>query len=972
MTKRTTRPSLEALERRYLLAGNLVLSELKFIDGNGAKYDKPAVGTLATARANFYAYNVPIGTTVAVKFTYDGKTMTSPPKRSYTSTSFSGTAELQGWLMEPGTHSLKAELVKVTPLTEMTTADNVKSLTFSTVLFQSQFYGETKLNQPLGGTVYTDWNISKYADLDYREGPIRDYHGGDHTYDGHDALDMPVGGWARMDAGVPILAAASGVVVNADDGHFDRNTSKDATSPSNFVILDHGNGWQTKYWHMKKDSVAVQIGDVVKAGTPIGLVGSSGQSTGPHLHFTVEHRGRWVETYVDPAGYWHHPAGYAPDHDFDDPEPAALYVTEKVAPVANQDSLHEVGETYNIGGVVNVNILDDDHLLSYDWAKKLLTVHAATPRGADFVTLDQQGNNAVITVNGETHVFPLSYGNTVKSIAIFTGAGEDAISVRATPAGVDVRVDGEAGEDTITIGGAAPLFTPRYLDRIQGRVLVGNNTDFLGTPGFDRLNLMDDPEALGQANFTLQTGSIQRSAAARIDFNGLAALQVRGGRRDDTLTVQTAPSGIGVHFIGGGGVDTVAGGNVANQWVIRTPNAGSLNAVSFAGVENLQGGQQSDRFLFQRGSDAVVAALGLPAISGKITGLGGTNTLDYSQYGGPVTVDLKEQKSTGLGGTFASISGMVGSAALTDRILGPQSYTTWTVTGNGAGDVRWTTATGPALHFHAFTFADAEELLGSSKTDRFVFAADGDVGKVNGGSGVDMLTAADRANGWTVAGLNAGSLRWTTSSGPALHIHTVPFASVEGVTGGASEDRFSFTGTGRLEGTLDGKGGLDVMDFTTYSKGVTVNLTAGTSSAAAKVAGVEDVTGSAFSDLLVGDAGKNTLTGLAGRDFLVGGTDVDTLDGGTGDDILVGGSTAFDNQSYTLGQMLFEWKRTDRTYAQRVALLKTIGVSSFHFKLNATTVTHDAAADTLTGGEGMDWFWSLGDVTDLLSPEKVN
>ena len=47
-------------------------------------------------------------------------------------------------------------------------------------------------------------------------------------------------------------------------------------APRNFVTIDHGNGWVTSYLHMRKNSVAVEIGDVVKAGEAIGLVGSSG------------------------------------------------------------------------------------------------------------------------------------------------------------------------------------------------------------------------------------------------------------------------------------------------------------------------------------------------------------------------------------------------------------------------------------------------------------------------------------------------------------------------------------------------------------------------------------------------------------------------------------------------------------------------------------------------------------------------
>ncbi len=55
----------------------------------------------------------------------------------------------------------------------------------------------------------------------------------------------------------------------------------------NFVMIDHGNSEYSLYAHMQPGSLRVKVGDAVKAGQPIGKLGSSGNSTEPHLHFQV-------------------------------------------------------------------------------------------------------------------------------------------------------------------------------------------------------------------------------------------------------------------------------------------------------------------------------------------------------------------------------------------------------------------------------------------------------------------------------------------------------------------------------------------------------------------------------------------------------------------------------------------------------------------------------------------------------------
>lgn len=116
-------------------------------------------------------------------------------------------------------------------------------------------------------------------------------------YDEHDGSDYLLeGGFDTMDAGsATIVAAAPGVVVEVEDGHYDRchadTTGIDCDGHdgvANRVIVEHEGGWRTLYWHMMQDSAAVEVGEEVQCGTPLGKVGSSGYSSTPHLHFELQ------------------------------------------------------------------------------------------------------------------------------------------------------------------------------------------------------------------------------------------------------------------------------------------------------------------------------------------------------------------------------------------------------------------------------------------------------------------------------------------------------------------------------------------------------------------------------------------------------------------------------------------------------------------------------------------------------------
>lgn len=107
-------------------------------------------------------------------------------------------------------------------------------------------------------------------------------------YQHHSGLDIAAGG------GNAVLAVCDGVVT----------TAKWHNSYGNYVVIYHGDGTSSLYAHMMNKSITVKVGDKVKRGQQIGKVGSTGDSTGNHLHFSVLVNG----SYLNPDDYL--PDGY--------------------------------------------------------------------------------------------------------------------------------------------------------------------------------------------------------------------------------------------------------------------------------------------------------------------------------------------------------------------------------------------------------------------------------------------------------------------------------------------------------------------------------------------------------------------------------------------------------------------------------------------------------------------------------------
>jgi hypothetical protein len=214
-------------------------------------------------------------------------------------------------------------------------------------------------------------------------------------------------------------------------------------------------------------------------------------------------------------------------------------------------------------------------------------------------------------------------------------------------------------------------------------------------------------------------------------FTGIENLV--GGSGNDVFTVQ-AGGAISGTIDGGGGADKIVGPNAANTWTITGSDAGTLNgAVNFVSIANLAGGSANNTFRVMAGG----------SINGSISGgltsgvaMPSVETLDYSGFGSPVTVNLALGMATAVGANFG-INHYIGSGSPLDLLKGPGAQgdsVTWTINGPNAGTVG------------GVSFSSFANVTGADGTsDTFDVAKGGSLsGTLTGGAGGYNTLEVDR------------------------------------------------------------------------------------------------------------------------------------------------------------------------------------------------------------------------------------
>lgn len=451
---------------------------------------------------------------------------------------------------------------------------------------------------------------------------------------------------------------------------------------------------------------------------------------------------------------------------------------------------------------------------------------------------------------------------SVTGVGAFTGMenlnGRNNVDTFTFAAGSSISgmVDGGGGSDVADLSALAGTVVVDLSGSSFANIehYTGNNTDstFIGD---DVPNTWTIDGTFDGLNDGLLNGTITFE-----NFNNLT-----GGADVDSFTFNGGT--IDGLVSGGSGSDTLIGDNASNTWTISANDAGTLNALSFTGIENLTGNLGVDTFLFSNGS----------SISGAVNGAAGNDIVDFSGEVGAVSVDIGNSG-------FSNIESYVGNNT-NSTLIGNNVQNDWTLSGQNDGQLG------------GIQFTDFNNLTGNANVDTFTLSGGSLTGTLDGGAGSDTLIGANQANTWNITGANSGNVTGVNS-----------FSNVENLTGNAAADDFVFANGAAIGGIVDGGGGADTVDYSSVVGPVSASLDA------SNVINLETLIGNGSNSTLTGSNSASTWT-ITGADsgivntinfidfsHLVGNAAADTfvmsggsisgsIDGGGGSDTLLGADT---------------------------------------------------------------------------------
>jgi hypothetical protein len=503
------------------------------------------------------------------------------------------------------------------------------------------------------------------------------------------------------------------------------------------------------------------------------------------------------------------------------------------------------------------------------------------------------------------------------------GGANDAIAIDAVPAGVSLAVNASTGS-VVSVSPSA-----RDLGTIQGslQVTAGEGT---------ALDLNDSGAAAGRT-YDLTSNTLTWGGPGAVTFSLPGPVTLTGTPFNDAVDVRSVPGNPVTIHGGGGANDKLVGPDADNTWLLARPAGaeGTLDgSVVFDSFASLVGGQGRDRFVVPDGATVPEFLSGGDGATG-----GANNTLDLSSWTGPLTEHIT---TTVYGGNVTTPSGGVETVVVR-------------------------------------AFALCQNVLGGQGDDRFVFDQGFGLTTADGGGGSNTLDFSPYFRSpsflsppaWVfeILGHNSGLVPGVITS----------YRNIQSLVGTKVDDRYAFRGTAYLDGTIDGQGGTNSLEYQQATVPVTVNLQTSSASgvnyrggSAPQQGGISNIQNfvgsqSAPSTLIGPDTNDTwTIDGpnsghLAGFGFtnfsnLVGGAAADTFafrQGGSVSGAVdgAGATNALDYSQYT-GDIVVDLPLGLASLIRQGAAGGVFHVANVTGGVGNALLVGDANANLLTGGTG--------------------
>lgn len=338
------------------------------------------------------------------------------------------------------------------------------------------------IRQAAGFEYNATWSISNYVDHNLATDALQDWNCGTRTYDtdsgynhqGVDIFTWPFS-WKQVDENqTEVIAAASGQIVFKSDGNFDRNCDLN-NSQWNAIFIEHSDGSIAWYGHMKNGGLTSKgVGDSVSQGEFLGVVASSGNSTGPHLHFEVyDENNNLIDPYSGPCNSLNTSSWWQDQRDYLNPGVNAALTHTALPDFGSCPQTEETFESTQfdpntsiwfigyyrdqVTGTASLNeIYDPDGNLYISWNTNFNDTFYASWWAQEITINDQIGTwTYVVTYNGESDEQDFNVGQLSVEDQVFEG----------------IRLFPNPTNDIVTLGAATSIKHITLIDAL-GRIVL--------------------------------------------------------------------------------------------------------------------------------------------------------------------------------------------------------------------------------------------------------------------------------------------------------------------------------------------------------------------------------------------------------------------------------------------------------------------------------------------------------------------